>query len=123
MSKAKNYILANRLTVGMLEDMCKQVPNKKSVVQVADKRGHGVEPVLRAFLQEGKKRNKGLVLCGGFTFKFDEDETDIDPMEDCEIPFDPDNRLSPEKAALVCAWLDYIPPEDRSDLQKGLETL
>lgn len=107
MSKKRPYILVNKLSVGMLEELLKQVKNKRAVVHIADRNGLGVEPVMRGFVQASPKgRGVGVILCGDFDFNFD-DEDDIDPEEDMEIPFDPDH-MTPEKAALVYAFHDRV---------------
>lgn len=111
--KKPPFYRKNSLTVGMLEHMCSKIPDKMSVVMVADKLGQGVEKCIRAFHQEGPKATPiGLIVCGKFGWNSQDDEGD--PTEDQEETI----QLTEEQAALVCAYFDADNIEEK--LPKGV---
>jgi hypothetical protein len=82
-AQQKNYYRKNRLTVGMLEELCKTIPDKGSIVEVADKNGLFPEPAIRGVKVFGaKNRVLGLTLLGKFSWHGPTDEDDPEDWDE-----------------------------------------
>jgi hypothetical protein len=92
------YYRARRLTVGMLEDLCKAVADKTAVVSMTDRSGQLPEMCLRGYHLLNKETPIGLNLVANFSWGVTEDSEEPDPTEDTEI--------SEAMAELVCAYYD-----------------
>lgn len=77
------YYRKNRLTVGMLQDLCARIPDKSIIVEMSDRTGNFPEHVLRGILITGPKgQGKGLVLAAKFSWTADDGDIPNDEADE-----------------------------------------
>lgn len=112
------------LTVGMLEDFLKKIPNKSSVVQMTDRSGTGPENVLKAFWVMGSKNNiLGISLSADFSWTDNDEDYDDEDYDDEDEYVEATNTVRAAvisclaKASSACG-LD--PEAEESQLPEGV---
>lgn len=85
--KKPSYYNSKRLTVGMMEDICRNIQNKNLPILVSDKTGSSPESGLRAVLLAKSHMTTGVVVCGKFnwTTNDDEDDEEDDDVDDDDM--------------------------------------
>jgi hypothetical protein len=128
----KAYYRKDRITIGMMEDFCKTVQNKKALIYVTDKDGLFPEPAIRSQLAKQNGKVEACALFGNFSFTELGDDDDEEGGVDVtgvdwttQIPTEGKIPISVVQEAIRCALMscaaqDVEVPENLPD---GIEFL
>lgn len=91
-SAKPSYWNDDYVTVGMMEEFCKQIKLKSSIIQLMSYDGTQTESVVKCLYytdEHDKTKNIGLAIVADLSWSMDEDEDndDIDEEEDNDSPF------------------------------------
>lgn len=80
-NKKPAYYNPKRVTIGMLEEVCRNTPDKTGFVSLADKNGSSPEGAVKILLLAGKNNQKGIVICGKFNWGTQEEQDAVDGVD------------------------------------------